>query len=189
MVISDKAEFPGAYYHGQEYSRTDRDVTGMLFNNDEGTENGGLIFGGKRDKDGKTESFGHLSFDEYERDQTLVAESDSEGGSRNSYYAVNDDDTPWAITPQVAAEWQKIKAMPQGPERRAAVDAYRAKYPGGIVNRGYFGRDRDKSVSLTLRDQQGHERLIARVASDGTPTIEFLDAKGKVIRTISGDSK
>jgi hypothetical protein len=189
MVISDEAEFPGAYYKGKEYPRTDRDATGMLFNNEEGTENGGLIFGGKKDKDGVTHSWGHLSFDEYQRDQTLVMESSSDGASRNTYYSLNDDDTPWTITPEVAAEWQHLKAMPPGPERVAASEALHAKYPGGIINRGYFGRDRDKSVSLSLKDQQGHERLIARVTADGTPVIEFLDASGKVIRVVSADSK
>jgi hypothetical protein len=31
--------------------------------NDEGTESGGLIWGGLKQKDGKIENFGHLSFD------------------------------------------------------------------------------------------------------------------------------
>src|ERR1700678_1795376 len=154
MVISDKAEFPGGYYMGKEYPRTDRDVTGMLFNDEEGTEDGGLIFGGKKDKDGTAHSWGHLSFDEYQRDQTLVLESNSDGGARNTYYAVNDDDTPYAITPELSAEWQRVKAMPPGPERTAASKAWHAKYPGGIINRGYFGRERDKSVSMVLKDQQ-----------------------------------
>ena len=189
MVISDKAEFPGAYYMGKEYPRTDRDVTGMLFNDEEGTENGGLIFGGGKDKDGVTHSWGHLSFDEYQRDQTLALESNSDGRARSTYYAINDDDTPYAITPELSAEWQRLKAMPPGPERTTASKAWHAKYPGGIINRGYFGRGRDKSVSLTLRDQQGHSRLIARVAADGTPVLEFLDASGKVIRSIGADSK
>jgi hypothetical protein len=189
MVISDKAEFPGAYYMGKEYPRTDRDVTGMLFNDEEGTENGGLIFGGKKDKDGTTHSWGHLSFDEYQRDQTLVLESNSDGGTRNTYYAVNDDDTPYAITPESSAEWQRVKAMPPGPERTAASKAVHAKYPGAIINRGYFGRERDKSVSMVLKDQQGKQRLVARVEPDGTPVLEFLDAHGKVIRIIGPDSK
>jgi hypothetical protein len=189
MVLSDNAEFPGAYYLGKEYPRTDRDATGMLFNDEEGTENGGLIFGGKKDKDGTTHSWGHLSFDEYQRDQTLVMESSSDGGSRNTYYALNDDDTPYALTPEFSAEWQHVKAMPPGPERIAARAALQSKYPGGIVNRGYFGRGRDKSVSLSLKDQQGHQRLVARVAPDGTPVLEFLDSSGKVVRTIDADSK
>ena len=189
MVLSDKAEFPGAYYMGKEYPRPDRDVTGMLFNDEEGTENGGLIFGGKRDANGVTHSWGHLSFDEYQRDQTMVLESNSDGGVRNTYYALNDDDRTYSLTPEYSAEWQRVKAMPPGPERIAAGRALRAKYPGGLINRGYFGRGRDKSVSLDLKDQQGHARLVARVAPDGTPSLEFLDASGKVIRTIGAGSQ
>lgn len=189
LVISDNAEFPGSYYHGKEYPRSDRDATGMLFNNEEGTENGGLIFGGKKDKDGVAHSWGHLSFDEYEQDQTLVLESDSDANSRNTYYGINDISAKWTLTPEVMAEWQRWKAMPSGPGREAARKELQAKYPGGIVNRGYFGRGRDQSVSLTLNDQEGHERLVARVAADGTPVIQFLDAGGKVLRTIGVDAK
>jgi hypothetical protein len=189
MVLSDEAEFPGSYYLGKEYPRTDRAATGMLFNDEEGTEDGGLIFGGNRDKDGITHSWGHLSFDEYQRDQTLVLQSASDGDSRNTYFGVNDDDTPYALTPEFSAEWQRVKAMPPGPQRDAARAALQAKYPGGIVNRGYFGRGRDKSVSLILKDQQGHDRLVAKVAQDGTPVLEFLDAGGKVVREIGAESK
>lgn len=88
LVISNHAEFPGSYFMGKEYPRTDRDATGMIFIDDEGTENGGLIFGGKKDKDGTTHSWGHLSFDQYQRDQTMVLESYSDGSQRNDYYAV-----------------------------------------------------------------------------------------------------
>ncbi len=45
LIISDKAEFPGEFFKGKESARPDRaEVAGMLFMNDEGTENGGLIF-------------------------------------------------------------------------------------------------------------------------------------------------
>jgi hypothetical protein len=189
MVLSDNAEFPGAYYMGKEYPRTDRDATGMLFNDEEGTENGGLIFGGKRDEKGVTHSWGHLSFDEYQRDQTMVLESNSDGDSRDTYYVLNDDDRPYALTPELSAAWQRVKAMPAGPERTAASKAWHDKYPGGIIHRGYFGRGRDKAVSLSLSDQQGHQRLIAQVTADGTPELEFLDASGKVIRRIDALSK
>ncbi len=59
---------------------------------------------------------------------------------------------------------------------RRASKAWHAKYPGGIINRGYFGRGRDKSVTLSLKDQQGRARLVASVGPDGTPKIDFLDA-------------
>ena len=189
MVIADNAEFPGAYYMGKEYPRNDRDATGMIFNDEEGTENGGLIFGGKKDKKGLTHSYGHLSFDEYQRDQLMVMESSSDGPSRDSHYQVNDDDRPYPITPTVVADWQKVVAQPAGPKREAATKAWHAKYPGGIVNRAFLGRNKDRSVSLSLKDVQGRERLVARVLPDGTPVIEFLDAEGKVVKTIGADAK
>src|SRR4029450_10167607 len=52
MVISNKARFPGLIIRGKEYPHP-RPQAGMLFFNDEGTENGGLIFGGRKGKDGK----------------------------------------------------------------------------------------------------------------------------------------
>ena len=188
MVLADKAEFPGSFYRGKEYPRTDRDSTGVLFNNDEGTENGGLIFGGSRDKDGVAHSYGHLSFDDYERDQTLVQESENSGDSHTVYYGINDDTSRDAITPELLAEYGRYKSMPHGPVRDAERRRLQAAHPGGLVSRGFFGRQADKSVSLQLKDQQGHERLVARVAADGTPELQFLDAGGKVVRTIGAES-
>lgn len=187
LVISNRAEFPGAYFMGKEYVRTDRDATGIIFNDEEGTENGGLIFGGKKDKDGTTHSWGHLSFDQYQRDQTMVLESNHDASEGSVYYAINDDDRPYSLTPQFGAEWQRVKAMPPGPERTAASKAWHEKYPGGLVNRAYFGRGRDKVATLSLKDKVGRARLVASVAADGNPKIDFLDEQGKVVRSIGAN--
>ena len=60
MVLSDKAYFPGLMVKGKEYPH-DRRIAGMLFFADEGPENGGLIFGGRKNKNGRVQSWGHLS--------------------------------------------------------------------------------------------------------------------------------
>src|SRR5579875_3514747 len=60
MVISDKSLFPGIIIKGQEHPHPNRKTAGMIFFNDEGTENGGLIFGGSKDKNGQVSSYGHL---------------------------------------------------------------------------------------------------------------------------------
>lgn len=66
MVISNHARLPGAIVRGKESPPDDRPQAGMLFYNDEGTENGGLIFGGKRDANGNVVDSGvSLSFDRY----------------------------------------------------------------------------------------------------------------------------
>jgi hypothetical protein len=64
LAISDKSRFPGLIVKGKEYPH-DRQTAGPRFFNDEGTENGGLIFGGMKDKSGKGQSRGQLSFDQH----------------------------------------------------------------------------------------------------------------------------
>src|SRR6185312_4207154 len=66
MVISNGTRLPGVIVRGKEQPRVDRPQAGMLFYNDEGTENGGLIFGGRTDASGKVvNAGGSLSFDRY----------------------------------------------------------------------------------------------------------------------------
>lgn len=72
MVISDSARLPGVIVKGKEQPKLDRPQAGMLFYNDEGSENGGLIFGGKRDAHGDVvDSGGSLSFDRYHANQVV----------------------------------------------------------------------------------------------------------------------
>jgi hypothetical protein len=80
MIISNHAKLPGVLVHGKE-KPLDRPQAGLIFLNDEGSEIGGLIFGGNKDKDGKVRnSGGSLSFDRYEANQVvqLLGVDDSE---------------------------------------------------------------------------------------------------------------
>jgi len=71
MVISDHARLPGIIVRGKE-QRFARPQAGMLFYNDEGSENGGLIFGGRRNAKGEVaDAGGSLSFDRYEANQIV----------------------------------------------------------------------------------------------------------------------
>src|SRR5256886_5475028 len=65
MVISNHNALPRDS-RGNREGRNQRPGAGLIFYNDEGTENGGLIFGGRRDVDGKVVDSGlSLSFDKY----------------------------------------------------------------------------------------------------------------------------
>ncbi len=80
LVISNHAKLPGVLVHGKEQP-LERPQAGLIFLNDEGSEVGGLIFGGRKDKDGKVrDSGGSLSFDRYEANQVvqLLGVDDSE---------------------------------------------------------------------------------------------------------------
>lgn len=66
MVISNKERLPGVVVKGKEQPKVDRPYAGMLFYNDEGSENGGLVFGGHKNARGEVvDSGGALSFDKY----------------------------------------------------------------------------------------------------------------------------
>lgn len=185
MVISDKARFPGAIIKGKDYPHA-RLNAGMLFYNDEGTENGGLIFSGHKDKDGKiVNSGGSLTFDKYEQDQLvqLVGADDSDGHSAGLIVA----DRPDRSIERDLVEMQKINAMPAA-DRETLMQA-RSKS-------GYYGSDRivvargdDGIAKISLRDADGHPRIVMGVAKDGASSLKFLDASGKVLNELTPTSK
>jgi hypothetical protein len=179
LILSDKAEYPGSFFHGKEIPRSDRsDSAGMLFLNEEGSENGGMLFGGYKSADGTVHSWGHLSFDEYEQDQFMDIDAVQNAAQRSSKIVIVDNPS-YPITPAFVDEAEHVKAMPPGPERQRAWAALLAKYPPG-AKRAYLGRTIENDAKLELADQQGHTRIQLRVAADGTPTMQFLDAQGKV---------
>jgi hypothetical protein len=47
-----------------------------------------------------------------------------------------------------------------------------------------LGRFPDKSSNLELMDPRGRKRIVMKVAADGTPILQFLDADGKVIQQL-----
>lgn len=169
MVISDKARFPGAIIQGKEYP-FDRRTAGMLFFNDEGTENGGLIFGGQRNKDGTVSSYGHLSFDRYDQDQELNLEYLQDGTGQSTKLAFLDQPS-WPIT--------DVLRLPRGQWAHFAATHARG------TPRLMMSRAGDGSVSLGLKDEQGHTRILIQVAADGTPVIELLDRSGRIVSRLS----
>jgi hypothetical protein len=56
LTISNRTDFPGAWNRKKEYPRPDRtEAAGMLFMSEEGTEQGGLIWGASQMPDGTIE--------------------------------------------------------------------------------------------------------------------------------------
>ena len=66
MIISNSKNLPGVIVHGKEVEKVDRPQAGILFYNDEASENGGLIFGRSMNSKGEVVNSGvSLSFDRY----------------------------------------------------------------------------------------------------------------------------
>jgi len=176
LVISNTDKAPGIIIKGKEYPHPDRKTAGMIFYNDEGTENGGLIFGGEKTTDGSKTSHGHLSFDAYEQDQTMALDSHQEGATRYTKLQFNDY-PDYSILEELQL-MASIKDLPQD-QQKARIKAF-FDQNGGPTTRMVLGRVADSSVLLALNDAQGHQRIVMKVAPDGTPSLQMLDSTGKV---------
>src|SRR4051812_8877089 len=91
IVISNKAQFPGDFRQGKEGARPDRnDLAGMLFINEEGTENGGLIQKGGIAADGNISSGLSLTFDRFRQDQALQLLNNDSAAHQETTIRIND---------------------------------------------------------------------------------------------------
>jgi hypothetical protein len=185
MVISNKARFPGLIIRGKEY-RHPRPQAGMLFFNDEGTENGGLIFSGHKDKDGKIiDSGGSLTFDQYEQDQIVQIEGSYD--SNDHFAGLSVFDRPDRPIEKDLQESLKIESM--SPAEREKLMAQRAKSNYYGAARIKLARTDDGAAGISLRDAQGRPRIVMQVSKEGLSSLKFLDADGKVLNELTPASE
>jgi hypothetical protein len=179
MIISDAARAPGIIIKGHEQPHPSRQSAGMIFYNDEGTENGGLIFSGKQLADGTRQSIGSLTFDRYEQDQVVQLVASEDGQTRSGGLIVNDQ-------PEHTMDWAALDRARslKGAAQRAGFKAANA----GGTPRAFLGRAEDKASELVLRDDAGRKRLILHVGAAGDTSIEFLDDSGKITRRLDATS-
>jgi hypothetical protein len=178
LVLSDKALFPGILFKKKEYPHPNRKTAGLLFYNEEGTENGGLIFGGEKDKDGKVSAYGHLSFDQYDQDQVVSIDAIEDDGLRKARISLWD--RPDYSTEELLLLQERIKNLSQE-QQKAEYTKFFARREKAQP-RLFLGRSDDGSVSLRLNDKQGRERLVLEVTEAGAPIVRFLDQNGRETR-------
>jgi hypothetical protein len=185
MVISDTDRFPGVIVKGKEYPHP-RDTAGVLFYDNEGTEDGGLIFGGKqKGTAANPESYVHLSFDQYMQDQVLLLEEGHQNGKKYSRIDINDVGD-WPITDAIRAE-ERISKLPES-QRQAAWEQFKSTHTGN-VNRIRVGRLEDESSVVEIKDAAGKTRIVMKVAAEGQSSLQFLDAKGNAIGNFPPEEK
>ena len=181
MVISNRDRSIGPIYKGKPFGYAGGTRPGIIFFNDEGTENGGLTFDGKRDADGTYHSQSGFSFDQFNQDQVLYLQYNDRNGRRNMGLTIADRaDTD--IYDLVAERDSIMKAVPEGPARTAAIQKWAAPRNGVplVAQRVYVGRDVSKAALVNLSDRNGKTRIRMMVDSLGAPSLEFLDETGKV---------
>jgi len=186
MVISNRPRSIGPIYKGQPFGYAGGTRPGIIFFNDEGTENGGLTFQGSRKPDGTFSAGHHLSFDQFDQDQIVVLNYSDNNGQRRMGLSFADRADVNIF--DLVRERDSIMRLPEGPERTAALERWRGPRNGVplAAERVYLGRTLQRAAVLTLSDPNGRARLRLMVDSLGAPRLEFLDADGQVIQRLPG---
>ena len=184
LVISNRDRSPGPIAYGKPFGYPGGSRPGMIFFNDEGSENGGLTFTGRQNPDGKFASTVHLSFDQYNEDQVIVLQyTDENGRQRKGLQILDRANVPIL---DLVKQQDSIQKMPAGAAKDSAMKRFLEPRPGEplAAQRLFVGRDPSKAALILLSDKLGHPRLRLAVDSLGKASLDFLDASGKVTRSI-----
>lgn len=180
LVISNRARSIGPIYKGKPFGYPGGTRPGMIFFNDEGTENGGLTFSGRQGPDGRYQASTGMMFDQFNQDQVVMLQYVDNNGQRRSGLTIADRaDTD--IYDLIQAR-DSIMGMTDSTQRAAALRELMGPKNGVplYAERVYVGRDRSKAAVVNLSDPQGRPRLRLIVDSLGAPSLEFLDEQGGV---------
>ena len=200
MVISNRPRSIGPVYKGKPFARPGGDRPGIIFFNDEGTENGGFTFTGSTCTDSISITTGrrctrgtfgastHMSFDQFNSDQVLNLDYREDNSGR--LVGISMADRATADIHDLVVERDSIMKMTDTIARKAALAKW-AEPRNGVplqAERLFIGRNPSKSAIVNLSDPNGRPRLRMLVDSLGAPRIEFLDPTGHVTYTIAEPS-
>ena len=180
MVISNRPRSIGPIYKGQPFGYPGGGRPGMIFFNDEGTENGGLTFTGSRGPDGRYRASTGMSFDQFDQDQILYFQYSENNGVRRTGMTIADRADVNIF--DLVQQRDSIMKMPEGQARTAALETLMGPRDGVpmFAQRIYVGRDPAKNALVNLSDKNGKLRIRMMVDSLNRPSLDFLDENGRV---------
>lgn len=198
LVLSNRPRSIGPIYKGKPFGYAGGTRPGMIWFNDEGTENGGFTFTGSRCDTGTSAVTGracpkgsysastHFTFDQFDQDQIFVMNYNDQNGRRQVGITINDRHDENIYDFVLARD--SINTIADSTARAAAMARLVAGDPNNprAAQRLFIGRDVRKSALLDLRDKFGKSRLRLAVDSLGAARIEFLDADGRVTNSMTG---
>jgi hypothetical protein len=179
LVISNKERMHPGIIGGKTIKR-ERPYAGLIFFNDQGDEAGGLTLRG-REKDGQRVASAGIMFDQLGQDQTIGFDYAEDNGRRTAAFKVWDrPDVPLS---DLVEQLNAANTIEDPKKREAAIAQARAAAPKP-AQRLFVGKTRERAATVLLSDAEGRNRLTLKVEADGTASIEFLDAEGKVVQRV-----
>jgi hypothetical protein len=186
LVISNKELSPDVLSYGKAFGIPGGNRPGIIFYNDEGTENGGLTFMGKTDSiSGKYTATGHFSFDQYNQNQVLYLQYADENGDRTTGLYIDDwHEKP--LFPKWRSLYKSAQNMPESPEKTAKLNQLMEPTKGNpaYAHRVFIGKDSYKAAIINLSDKEGKTRIQLIVDSLGTAKLNFLDQSGNIVYSL-----
>lgn len=172
LVIANTEHSPKAIKNGKEFFDPGP-RPGLIFYNDEGSENGGLVFRGE-EKDGKVVHGLHLSFDRYNQDQSMALQHIEQDNMLIT--GLNIIDRPaFPIDEYMALMLAAEQGDTAASEKIKQLELTQPDIHG---NRRAFYGTLNKKAMLQLNDPQGKKRIEMAVDTDGKPQLVFYAEDG-----------
>jgi len=189
MVLSNNSRIPAIVMHGKEYpdfgGRKSSTAAGILFYDAEGSESGGLTFGGRKDAQGAITRFGHLSFDRYEQDQMFTIDAVDDGTNHRSSIEMIDQPS-WSIVEYLDL-LNTIQTLPESERQARIAQFFETHSTEGVGVRTKLSNEKYPDAPTSSRnalhffDRQNVQRLEAGLDSNDEPALEISDKSGNVI--------
>jgi hypothetical protein len=178
MVLTDHDDFPEPIMNGKTRHRASgADENGIVFYNQDGNEQGALIWDGRLGPHG-TSSHTTLSYDTADSDQLLqIANGSDEGKHSAGMYAWDRPFGSIDLGPRMRQELARARTATQ---RSAIRHKYRELGLYGF-SRFFAGYDSEDTSQVTLADGRGRTRVKLYVTKDGHAQLQFLDEQGHVV--------
>ena len=168
LIISNTPRSIGPIYKRKPFGYEGGNRPGLIFFNDEGTENGGFTFGGKRLPNGQVDAQTHMSFDQFNQDQVLNLDYSERRGQRNVGVSIYDRTDADILDLVKERDANHDDEGHRGAERRAdEVGGAAERRPDGCaarVHRSRPGEVRDREPPRSRRQAAPpHARRLPRL--------------------------
>lgn len=182
MVLTNHDEPMPGIWAGIKTYRHGGGGNEIIFYDQMGDEQGGVLWTGRVHANGKFESRFVNSYDSVTTDQLLQVDDGNTHGQTFSYLTGWNE--PNVRTPLALHVIREYEAALDRHESAAQLKKIFAEDPAiarGPIRRYLVGYTRDNAAQVLLSDAQGHPRIKMFVKPDGTAALQFLDASGKVV--------
>jgi hypothetical protein len=179
MVISNQKYQSSGMTNGNAIARRDRPA-GMIFFNNDGDEDGGLVYESNKKGAGMV-----YSFDQYKNDQIMqlqyLQNNNNNGKMTFRTYGLKLWDRDDDFTLSRAVEYiDSLKKLKDTNAYESGIRKLKAAGKLG-VQRFFAGKNENGEVGLFINDSKGNTRLKIYIDKNDHPSIQILNQKGEIV--------